>query len=80
MTQVQWLSKFRELSIREQIEMLQAGLTVIRDALASMDDSQPPDTSRRLSDAAQLLLADYESDEELTCFTSLDGEPFHATR
>lgn len=28
--------------------------------------------------AAQLLLTDYESDAELTAFTILDGEDFHA--
>jgi prevent-host-death family protein len=32
----------------------------------------------RLTAAAQLLLADYESDAELTAFTDLDGEDFHA--
>ena len=28
--------------------------------------------------AANLLLADYMEDEELTSFTALDGEPFYA--
>jgi hypothetical protein len=30
----------------------------------------------RLAAAAQALLADYESDSELTAFTALDGEDF----
>jgi len=30
--------------------------------------------------AAQALLADYESDKELTAFSVLDGEDFHAER
>jgi hypothetical protein len=36
--------------------------------------------SQRLSLAARQLLADYENDKELTSFTALDGEPFHAKR
>ena len=30
-----------------------------------------------LADAAQMLLADYTTDETLTAFTVLDGEDFH---
>lgn len=33
---------------------------------------------RRLFLAAQELLADYQVDPELTAFTALDGEDFHA--
>lgn len=32
----------------------------------------------RLSAAAQALLNDYTTDEELTVFTALDGDDFHA--
>jgi metal-responsive CopG/Arc/MetJ family transcriptional regulator len=32
----------------------------------------------QLAKAARALLADYEKDEELTAFTVLDGEDFHA--
>ena len=80
MTQAQLLSEFRELSMREQIEMLHAGLAVIREVMEVTDEQHHSDPKRGLADAAQLLLADYEGDAELTCFTSLDGEPFHATR
>jgi hypothetical protein len=33
---------------------------------------------RALEQAAQALLADYQADPELTAFTALDGEQFHA--
>jgi hypothetical protein len=33
---------------------------------------------RALEQAAQTLLADYQADPELTAFTALDGEQFHA--
>lgn len=32
----------------------------------------------QLANAARALLADYERDEELTAFSALDGEDFHA--
>ena len=32
----------------------------------------------QLASAARALLADYETDEELTAFTAIDGEDFHA--
>jgi predicted DNA-binding ribbon-helix-helix protein len=32
----------------------------------------------KLTAAAQVLLIDYTTDEELLAFTSLDGEDFHA--
>ena len=37
-----------------------------------------PSRSEQLAAAAQALLADYESDPELTAFVALDGENFHA--
>jgi predicted CopG family antitoxin len=33
---------------------------------------------QELASAAQALLADYQSDTDLTAFTALDGEDFHA--
>ena len=33
---------------------------------------------RALEQAAQALLADYQADPQLTCFTALDGEDFYA--
>lgn len=45
----------------------------------TMKHAQP--TSRqqsKMAAAAQALLADYETDPELTAFTTLDGEDFHA--
>ena len=33
---------------------------------------------RALEQAARALLADYQADPELTAFTALDGEQFHA--
>jgi hypothetical protein len=38
-----------------------------------------PERSAKLTAAAAVLVADYEMDEELLTFTSLDAEPFHPT-
>ncbi len=35
---------------------------------------------RAMQEALNSLLSDYESDEELTAFTSLDCEDFYATK
>ncbi|MCB9419062.1 MAG: type II toxin-antitoxin system Phd/YefM family antitoxin [Ardenticatenaceae bacterium] len=49
--------------------------------MAQLEDAAEKPVSNKeaqLMAAAQLLLADYESDSELTAFTDLDGEEFHA--
>ena len=33
---------------------------------------------RQMAEAAQVLLSDYQTDEELTAFTALDGEDVYA--
>ncbi len=42
----------------------------------TLQQSQMPIPS--LAEAAEMLLVDYTSDEELTAFTALDGEDFRA--
>ncbi len=80
MTQAQILTEFQQLTMPQQIDLLQAALNVVR---RNLNLSQPDSSSastRELAVAAQRLLADYESDPELTSFTALDGEPIHAAR
>ena len=43
-----------------------------------LDDQIEKHQKSRLADAAQALLVDYSTDEELLAFTALDGEDFHA--
>jgi predicted DNA-binding ribbon-helix-helix protein len=43
-----------------------------------LSDQLELDRQRQLADAAQALLADYETDPDLTAFTALDGDSFHA--
>lgn len=45
--------------------------------LLIQDDAEEA-TESRLASAARALLNDYTTDKELTSFTALDSEPFHA--
>ena len=77
MTQAQILTEFQKLTMPQQLDLLQAALDVLR---KNMSPSQPSVMKPSLADAAQQLLADYQTDSELTCFTALDGEPIPAVR
>ncbi len=46
--------------------------TITIDALQK---GEPPLQPQHLAEAAQQMLSDYQKNAELTCFTSLDGEP-----
>ena len=51
----------------------------LSDLIREMLDNQLElNRQRRLADAAQALLSDYETDPELTAFTEIDGDSFHA--
>ena len=80
MTQAQILTEFQRLTTPQQLELLQAALDVVRKSFSQSQANSHTAPQTSLSDAAQRLLADYETDAELTCFTSLDGEPIHAAR
>jgi hypothetical protein len=67
------LEKVRRLPKQQQQEVL--NFTEFLEAkVESISEKEP----HRLAQAALALLADYETDAELTAFTALDGEPFHA--
>ncbi len=66
------------LPIQEQFEMLECLARSLRQqcqARAASDTS-----SGSLTAAAEALRSDYQNDAELTAFTALDGEDFHAAR
>lgn len=79
MTQAQLLHEFSQLPLSQQIQLLQSAFEIVsaqvRSTTEQADKSQ---TKLSLAEAAALLRVDYETDEELTTFTALDGEPFHA--
>lgn len=79
MTQVQLLNEFRQLPLGQQIEILQALLRIVAQQVQVVEQpANGRDEHKTLAEAANLLLADYQEDQELTSFTVLDGEPFYA--
>ena len=79
-TQAQILIEFQRLTTPPQLDLLQAALDVDRKSFSQSPSISLTAPQASLSDAAKRLLADYDTDSELTCFTSLDGEPIHAAR
>jgi len=81
MTQAQLLREFSQLPLQQQIEVVQAALTIIGQHIqAVQQEANGVSEHKSLAEAASLLLADYREDTELTSFTTLDGEPFYAER
>jgi hypothetical protein len=82
MTQVQILEEIGRLSIPDRLAIIEDALHLIRQDLppAARQSRKQTDRKRQLATAAKALLTDYVADGELTVFTALDGEDFHAER
>lgn len=79
MTHTEILEQIKKLSVKERFEVIDAAIHLLRDELTQSMDSRPPQERKRLlSQAADALLKDYETDSQLTSFTALDAEDFHA--
>ena len=79
MTHTEILEQIKKLSPKERLEVIDAAIHLLRDELTpNVQPSSPQERKRLLSQAADALLPDYETDNELTSFTALDGEDFHA--
>ena len=79
MTQTKILEELKKLSPRERLEVIEAAIHLLQEDLQQIEQPlTPPERKRRLAAAADVLLPDYKEDDELTSFTALDGEDFHA--
>jgi hypothetical protein len=79
MTHAEILEQIKKLSLKERFEVIDAAIHLLRDELTPrVRFLTPEDRKRLLSKGADALLQDYETDPELTSFTALDGEDFHA--
>jgi hypothetical protein len=78
MTAAEILGKIRALSPQDRSQIYEAlkDLVLRESDFLSFDHRKQNDIAR----AARALRADYEFDSELTVFTALDGEDFHASR
>lgn len=67
------LKKLRQLPEAQQQEVLH-----FVEFLETKVNQKFESLNAQLVTAAKTLLSDYQTDEELTAFTALDGENFHA--
>jgi DNA-directed RNA polymerase subunit K/omega len=81
MSATEILTELRRLSPSERLKVVEAALRDIEQDISQPASSEPAAArARRLAAAAQALLPDYAANGELTVFTVLDAEEFHAQR
>jgi hypothetical protein len=78
MTATEILGEIKALSFAEQSRIYEALRELVLKQMRPSPSPEPKENDLRR--AASALRSDYESDPELTAFTALDGEDFHAAR
>jgi len=74
--QTKIIQELNKLSNTERLTIIEASLHLIHNDIHTAKHLRTD--RKQLSCAAKALLADYSEDGEMTIFTSLDGEDFHA--
>lgn len=64
--------------IEERLQVAEELLRLIRSEVSTGTPARRSAVRRKMKQAASALLSDYANDEELTAFTALDGDDFHA--
>jgi len=75
MTNSEIIAQLKQLTTTERLAVIEAATRLIREDLSQSNLNEKSE-DKELTLAAAALLADYQSDRELTAFTSLDGEDF----
>ena len=75
MTNSEIIDQLKQLTTAERLFVIEAATRLIREDLAQPEANENGE-DQQMAQAATALLADYQSDRELTTFTSLDGEDF----
>jgi hypothetical protein len=80
MSKKEILEALKKLTPSERLIVIEAALQELRGELqqAGSTPGGEKDRKKQLASAAEALLADYATDSELTAFSVLDGEDFHA--
>ncbi len=81
MTGKEILEELKKLPPAERTTIIEAALRMTRESLQIVE--KPLATTERkkqLTAAAEALLKDYTTDSELTIFTKIDSDDFHAQR
>ncbi|MBU0494172.1 MAG: hypothetical protein KKA73_24200 [Chloroflexi bacterium] len=72
------VEEIKKLTVAERLTIMEVTLQLVREDLGQLEPPSRAERKRRLIAAAQALLPDYAPGGELTVFTTLDGEDFHA--
>ena len=75
MTNSEIIDQLKQLTTAERLAVIEAATRLIREDLAQPEANENAE-HQQMAQAATALLADYQSDRELTIFSSLDGEDF----
>ncbi|MGI9069314.1 MAG: hypothetical protein ACR2HX_23300 [Pyrinomonadaceae bacterium] len=75
MTNSEIIDQLKQLTTAERLAVIEPATRLIREDL-SQPEANENAKDEQLAQAAAALLADYQSDGELTAFTSLDPEDF----
>lgn len=75
MTNSEIIDQLKQLTTAERLAVIEAATRLIREDLAQSEANENAE-DQQMVQAATALLADYQSDRELSTFTSLDGEDF----
>ena len=78
MTLTEILKELPNLTSAERLSLIEAAAHLNRKELLQKSEEAWSEEQQQMALAAQALLPDYEADGELTIFTTLDGEDFHA--
>ena len=74
MNQIELMDEIRKLPAKKRLEVIEAAIHTLQEDL---QPSQQDEHKQQMAKAAKMLLKDYQDDDELTSFTTLDGEAFH---
>lgn len=81
MTQRELIEQLKKLAPAQRLAIVEATLRSVREELASTQEpAAESERDRKLADAAKALLSDYAQGGDLTSFTALDSEDFHASK
>jgi hypothetical protein len=80
MTRTDILDELNKLPADEQLSIVETALRQLREQFRAGRLDAASERRERLSVAADTLKNAYETDSELTAFTTLDRDDYHATR
>lgn len=79
MTESEIIELMKKLTPAERLSVVEATLRSIREELPQVQESPRRADKKQMAIAAEALLQDYTEGGDLTSFTALDSEDFHAS-